>query len=108
MLNFSANLSLLFNEIPILDRFIAAKKCGFNGIEIQSKVGSSSLIDKHFEKYPHEDYPNRLLVTNTEAAEEYIKRHPENADKIIDGGPIKHIKDQYYNSSNSAILLVLA
>ena len=35
MLNFSANLSLLFNEIPILDRFIAAKKCGFNGIEIQ-------------------------------------------------------------------------
>lgn len=73
-----------------------------NGIEIQSKVGSSSLIDKHFEKYPSEDYPNRLLVTNTEAAEEYIKRHPENADKIIDGGPIEDIKDQYYNSSNSA------
>ena len=31
-----------------------------NGIKIQSKVGSSSLIDKHFEKYPPEDYPNRL------------------------------------------------
>ena len=40
-----------------------------NGVEIQSKVGSSSLIDKHFEKYPPEEYPNRLLVTNTEAAE---------------------------------------
>lgn len=73
-----------------------------NGTEVQSKVGSSNLIDKHFEKYPAEDYPNRLLVTNTEAAEEYIKRHPENADKIIDGGPIKDIKEQYFNSSNSA------
>ncbi len=73
-----------------------------NGIEIQSKVGSSNLIDKHFEKYPSEKYPERLVVTNTEAAEEYIKRHPVNIDKIIDGGPIKDIKDQYYNSSNSA------
>lgn len=73
-----------------------------NGIEVQSKVGSSNLIDKHFEKYPPEQYPNRLVVTNTEAAEDYLKRHPENADKIIDGGPIKDIKDQYFNSSNSA------
>ena len=73
-----------------------------NGIEVQSKVGSSKLIDKHFEKYPPEEYPERLLVTNTEAAEEYINRNPDNADKIIDGGPIKDIKEQYYNSSNSA------
>ncbi len=73
-----------------------------NGIEVQSKVGSSKLIDKHFEKYPPEEYPERLLVTNTEAVEEYINRNPDNADKIIDGGPIKDIKEQYYNSSNSA------
>lgn len=73
-----------------------------NGIEVQSKIGSSNLIDKHFEKYPPEQYPNRLVVTNTELAEDYLKRHPENADKIIDGGPIKDIKDQYFNSSNSA------
>ena len=73
-----------------------------NGIEVQSKVGSSNLVDKHFEKYPPEEYPERLLVTNTEAAEDYIIRHPENADKIIDGGPLKPIKDQYYDSSNSA------
>ena len=73
-----------------------------NGIEVQSKVGSSNLVDKHFEKYPPEEYPERLLVTNTEAAKDYISRHPENADKIIDGGPLKPIKDQYYDSSNSA------
>ncbi len=73
-----------------------------NGIEVQSKIGSSNLIDQHFKKYPFDEYPNRLVVTNTEAAEDYIKRNPENVDKIIDGGPISNIKDQYYNSSNSA------
>ena len=73
-----------------------------NGIEIQSKVGSSRLIDEHFKKYPPEEYPDRLVVTNSEAAKDYISRHPENADKIIDGGPIEKIKEQYFDSSNSA------
>ena len=73
-----------------------------NGIEIQSKVGSSRLIDEHFKKYPSEEYPDRLVVANSEAAKDYISRHPENADKIIDGGPLEPIKDQYYDSSNSA------
>jgi len=73
-----------------------------NGIEVQSKVGTSQLIDKHFEKYPASEYPDRLLVTNTEAANDYINRYPENADKIIDGGPLKPIKDQYFDSSHSA------
>ena len=35
MPNFSANLSLLFNEVNILDRFMVAKESGFHGIEIQ-------------------------------------------------------------------------
>ena len=74
-----------------------------NGVEVQSKIGSSNLIDKHFEKYPVENFPNRLVVTNSEAAEDYLRRHPENADKIIDGGSIKDIKDQYFSSSNSAV-----
>ena len=73
-----------------------------NGIEIQSKIGSSRLIDEHFKKYPPEEYPDRLVVANSEAAKDYISRHPENADKIIDGGPIEKIKEQYFDSSNSA------
>jgi len=72
-----------------------------NGIEIQSKVGSSRLIDEHFKKYPPEEHPDRLVVANSEAAKDYISRHPENADKIIDGGPLKPIKDKYFDSSNS-------
>jgi hydroxypyruvate isomerase len=35
MLGFSANLSTLFTEFDFLDRFKAAKACGFNAVEIQ-------------------------------------------------------------------------
>lgn len=35
MLRFSANLSMLFSEQPLLDRFAAAKCCGFDAVEIQ-------------------------------------------------------------------------
>ncbi|MDD5276138.1 MAG: TIM barrel protein [Methylovulum sp.] len=35
MLKFSANISLLFTEIELIDRFKAAKQAGFNGVEIQ-------------------------------------------------------------------------
>ncbi len=35
MLRFSANLSLLFTEVPLLQRFRAAKQHGFDAVEIQ-------------------------------------------------------------------------
>jgi len=35
MLQFSANLSLLFTELPLIERFRAAKEQGFNAVEIQ-------------------------------------------------------------------------
>jgi hydroxypyruvate isomerase len=35
MLKFAANLSLLFTELPLIDRFSAAREQGFNGVEIQ-------------------------------------------------------------------------
>lgn len=35
MLQFSANLSLLFTELDLIDRFRAAKENGFTGVEIQ-------------------------------------------------------------------------
>ncbi len=33
MLKFAANLTMLFNELPFLDRFAAAKAAGFSGVE---------------------------------------------------------------------------
>jgi len=35
MLRFAANLSLLFNELPLLERFCAARQHGFAAVEIQ-------------------------------------------------------------------------
>ncbi len=35
MIKFTANLSLLFTELDFLDRFQAAKECGFDAVEIQ-------------------------------------------------------------------------
>lgn len=35
MLQFSANLSLLFTEVPLAERFERARKCGFAAVEIQ-------------------------------------------------------------------------
>ena len=29
----AANLSMMFNEVPFLDRFAAARKAGFDGVE---------------------------------------------------------------------------
>lgn len=36
MQKFSANLTMLFNEVPFLDRFAAARKAGFRGVEYVS------------------------------------------------------------------------
>jgi hydroxypyruvate isomerase len=36
MIRFSANLTLLFNEVPFLDRFAAAKRAGFTAVEFVS------------------------------------------------------------------------
>jgi hydroxypyruvate isomerase len=38
----SANLSVLFKELPLLQRFAAARRAGFDAIEIQSPYGESS------------------------------------------------------------------
>jgi len=34
MPRFAANLTMMFNEVPFLDRFAAAAKAGFKGVEI--------------------------------------------------------------------------
>ena len=35
MLQFSANLSMLFTELPLVQRFHAARQAGFSAVEIQ-------------------------------------------------------------------------
>ena len=52
MPRFCANLSLLYNELPFLDRFAAAAKAGFTGVEYLfpydfDKVQVSELLHRH-------------------------------------------------------------
>lgn len=52
MLRFAANLCLLFSELPLVDRFQAARQCGFSAVEIQFPYELPaeqirSLLDQH-------------------------------------------------------------
>jgi hydroxypyruvate isomerase len=42
MLNFTANLSLLFTEVDLIQRFKAAKQYGFSAVEIQFPYACSA------------------------------------------------------------------
>lgn len=57
MPNFSANLSMLFTEIPLLDRFQAAAKCGFRAVEIQ---------------FPYDHKPQQIRDAATQAGVELV------------------------------------
>ncbi|MGZ5025838.1 MAG: hydroxypyruvate isomerase family protein [Methylobacter sp.] len=46
MLNFTANLSLLFTEHPLIERFKAAKQAGFDAVEIQFPYDLSAAAIK--------------------------------------------------------------
>ncbi len=46
MLKFSANISLLFTEHPILERFQAAADCGFKAVEIQFPYDEDAKLIK--------------------------------------------------------------
>lgn len=53
MLRFTANLSLLFTEVPLIERFAAARAAGFDAIEIQFPY-DLSIGEIHQELERHE------------------------------------------------------
>ncbi|TAN70829.1 MAG: hydroxypyruvate isomerase [Methylobacter sp.] len=63
MLNFSANLSLLFTEVTLIDRFKAAKQAGFNAVEIQFpyELNAAAIKDKL------DEYGLKLVLFNVDA-----------------------------------------
>jgi hydroxypyruvate isomerase len=65
MLNFTANLSLLFTELPLIDRFEAAKLAGFNAVEIQFPYDISPEAIKN--KLDTHDL--KLVLFNVDAAD---------------------------------------
>ena len=67
-----------------------------NETPIQSKLGSGQLLDTHFKKYP-----NIKAVANNEAIEDHLRRHPENASKVIYGGNGEEIQQHYHDNSDA-------
>ncbi|HEY8034852.1 MAG TPA: TIM barrel protein [Methylobacter sp.] len=65
MLNFTANLSLLFAEVELIDRFKAAKQAGFNAVEIQFPydLSATDIKDKL------DEYDLKLVLFNVAAAD---------------------------------------
>lgn len=65
MLNFSANLSLLFTEVALIDRFKAAKQAGFNAVEIQFPYALSAAEIKN----QLDAFDLKLVLFNVDAAD---------------------------------------
>jgi hydroxypyruvate isomerase len=65
MLNFTANLSLLFTEVALIDRFKAAKQAGFNAVEIQFPYELSAAAIKA----KLDEYDLKLVLFNIDAAD---------------------------------------
>ncbi len=63
MLNFSANLSLLFTEVELINRFKAAKQEGFDAVEIQFPYSLSAEILKN----TLEEQQLKLVLFNVDA-----------------------------------------
>lgn len=65
MLNFTANLSLLFTEDTLIERFKAAKQAGFNAVEIQFPYDLSATDIKN----KLDEYGLKLVLFNVAAAD---------------------------------------
>lgn len=65
MLNFAANLSLLFTEDTLVERFKAAKQAGFNAVEIQFPYDLSATDIKN----KLDEYGLKLVLFNVAAAD---------------------------------------
>lgn len=65
MLNFTANLSLLFTDVPLLGRFKAAKQAGFDAVEIQFPYELSAAAIKN----KLDEYGLKLVLFNVAAAD---------------------------------------
>ncbi|MDO9140907.1 MAG: TIM barrel protein [Methylobacter sp.] len=65
MLKFTANLSLLFTEVALTDRFKAAKNAGFNAVEIQFPYALSAAEIKN----QLDSFDLKLVLFNVDAAD---------------------------------------
>jgi hydroxypyruvate isomerase len=86
MTKLAANLTMLFNELPFLDRFEAAAKAGFTGVEFlfpyayEAKDLAARLQANQLQLVLH-----NLPAGNWEAGERGIACHPDRIEEFRDG-----------------------
>ncbi len=86
MLKFDANLTLLFNELPFLDRFEAAAAAGFQGVEFLFPYAfDKDEIAERLDRYGLVQVLHNLPAGDWEGGERGIACHPDRVGEFQDG-----------------------
>ncbi|GAA4026889.1 hydroxypyruvate isomerase [Actimicrobium antarcticum] len=86
MAKFSANLTMLFNEVPFMDRFGAAAHAGFRGVEFLFPYAfhADQIADK-LNTYQLDLVLHNLPAGNWDAGERGIACHPDRIQEFQEG-----------------------
>jgi hydroxypyruvate isomerase len=83
---FAANLTMLFNELPFLDRFAAAKAAGFSGVEYLFPYDfEKAMLREKLQQHGLTQVLHNLPAGNWGAGERGIAIFPDRVDEFRDG-----------------------
>src|ERR1700710_1342081 len=86
MPKFAANLTMLFAELPFLDRFAAAKAAGFSGVEYLFPYDfEKAVLRENLQQYGLTQVLHNLPAGNWAAGERGIAILPDRVDEFRDG-----------------------
>ena len=86
MPKFNANLTMLFNEVPFLDRFQAAAEAGFKGVEFLFPYAfDKDAIAERLDKHGLVQVLHNLPAGDWDAGERGIACHPDRVGEFQDG-----------------------
>src|SRR5947209_5438983 len=86
MPRFAANLTMLFGELPFLDRFAAAKAAGFGGVESLFPYDfEKSVLREQFQQHGLTQVLHNLPAGDWAAGERGIAILPDRVDEFRDG-----------------------
>ena len=86
MPKFAANLTMMFNEVPFLDRFDAAAKAGFKGVEylFPYEFDKDELVER-LKKNKLKQVLHSLPAGDWQSGERGIACHPHRTAEFRDG-----------------------
>ena len=86
MPKFAANLTMLFNELPFLDRFAAAKAAGFNGVEFLFPYEfDKAVLAERLQQHGLTQVLHNLPAGNWSAGERGIAIFPDRVEEFRNG-----------------------